>query len=85
MENNEAMRAALQNFVNGVETNAITSDHDETLAHAMRLAQAALAHRESEKLYLFGDISTHKIDSDGETYVKTYPPAADVVDKKEEV
>lgn len=38
----EALIAALQFFVNGVETGAITSDHDETLAHAMKQARVAL-------------------------------------------
>jgi hypothetical protein len=34
---------ALQNFINGVETNAITSDHDETFADAVSKARAAIA------------------------------------------
>lgn len=34
--------SALQNFVNGVETGAITSDHDETLHNAMIKATAAI-------------------------------------------
>lgn len=34
--------SALQDFVNGVETGAITSDHDETLHNAMIKATAAI-------------------------------------------
>lgn len=37
------LAAELQHFVNGVETGAITSDHDETLENVMRRARAALA------------------------------------------
>lgn len=35
--------AALQDFVNGASTNAITSDHDETFANLLRKSHIALA------------------------------------------
>jgi hypothetical protein len=35
--------AALQNLMNGIETGAITSDHDETFAQAVSKARAAIA------------------------------------------
>jgi len=38
-----ALREALQNIMNGIETGAITSDHDEVFADAMTKARKALA------------------------------------------
>jgi hypothetical protein len=35
MANKEALKYCLQQFINGVQTGAITSDHDETLANLM--------------------------------------------------
>jgi len=43
VNSHDELVAALQDFINGVSTNAITSDHDETFANLLRKSHAALA------------------------------------------